>query len=304
MSCKNVHSAFRVLVFLSFFALFCEEPRNTRPIVDMINTIPVSTDKIKITWKSPKNFDAESILVFRSTKPFNSASDIKNLKPAAKLPPKSLSFIDSVPDYREYYYAVLAEQKNGTICDIILPSVNATVRGVKIEKEEILPPAAHNEKTYENGMLRELPLPYLNFIEELKNEPSKLSDKVIQEGKKLASTSGTLKKQKLAPYYFDEDLISPDGGDDYHLFEILKNYFVKKDYKTSKDELLKFLSINRSEETTNRAVFYLGQANYFLGEYRDALPLFLYSEDAYPVLSKKWINSTLDFYKIPEKQQN
>ena len=101
-------------------------------------------------------------------------------------------------------------------------------------------------------------------------------------------------------FTLSEDIVSPSGGDEYYLFEILKTYFVKKDYKSAVEAFNDFLRVNRSDETTNRTVFYLGQAHYFLGNYRTALTMFLYTEEFFPVLSKKWINSTLDFYKIPE----
>lgn len=271
----------------------------------MISASPVSTNKIKVTWKIPKDFNAEALLVYKSTMPFTTQV-IEQSTPVAQLSAKVSSYVDTVVNYKEYYYAVIARQSDGSIYNIILPSVNTTVKGAKVVKIETAPVQSEEQikdstaKTYPKGNLRELPLPYLDLVSNIERKPNPLSNKVIEAGKELSAGYTSRPKEKLPPHYFDEDIVSPDGGDDYYLFEILKNYFVKKNYRESVKALQKFLSVNRNEETTNRAVFYLAEAQYFCGNYRSALTMFLYVEDAYPVLSKKWINSTLDFYQLPQ----
>ena len=295
------------LVFFLAFSLFLasnffsEENNDTRPIVDMVSVTQVSTDKFKITWKNPKGSSIQNILIYRDTKPIISEKNIKSSKPVAVLPKSSVSYIDTVNSYKEYYYAVIIKTENSKIYDIILPSINATAKGISLKKPEEEPIFTDMEpKTYENGVLREVPLPYIDFIPDFSEKRGFFSDKAKAEAELLAGEYKNTKKEKLAPYYFDEDIVSPSGGDEYYLFEILKTYFVKKDYKSSVEAFNDFLRVNRSDETTNRTVFYLGQAHYFLGNYRTALTMFLYTEEFFPVLSKKWINSTLDFYKIPE----
>ena len=78
----------------------------------------------------------------------------------------------------------------------------------------------------------------------------------------LAGSAETMHKM-LSPYVFEEDLISPDGGDDYLLFDVLKTTFIKR-------------------------------------KYADAVNAFLYAADAYPSLAKKWIDSSLDFMQLPK----
>ncbi len=312
---------FKKTFFASIFFTICLSlnfsQAKSRPVVDMISATAVSTNKIKITWKVPKTFYAtpstqtpassgsavDSILVYKSTVPI-SAQTLEKALLTARLPPKSCQYIDTVTSFNEYYYAVLAKLKDGSVYKIILPSINTTVKGVKVEK-----PAKAEEKSqeqieaetpriYNEGTIREFPLPYIDLVENFERKPNKLKPEVIEAGKKLAEGE-KLKKEKLLPHYFDEDLVSPSGGDEYYLFEILKNYFVKKNYKESAAALQKFLSVNRSEQTTNRAAFYLAESQYFLGNYRSALTMFLFVENDYPLLCKKWINSTLDFYTIP-----
>jgi len=286
-----------------FFLCSVSAQNISRPVVDMISATPVSANKIKITWKIPQNFNAHSIQVYKSTIPLTSKI-IEQTPPVAQLSPKKSSYIDTVVNYKDYFYAVIARLDDGSLYNIVLPSVNATVKGVKVKRPQKKSEPSEEEiqqntpKYYPKGNLRELPLPYLDIISDLEKKPNKLKKEVIEAGKNLSKDYEKTPPEKLSPYYFDEDIVSPSGGDDFYLFEILRNYFVKKDYKNSVVELQKFLSINRSNETTNRAVFYLGQSQYFLGNYRHALTMFLYVEENYPILSKKWINSSLDFYKI------
>lgn len=95
-------------------------------------------------------------------------------------------------------------------------------------------------------------------------------------------------------YIFEEDLISPDGGDDYLLFEILKTTFVQKKYHQAITQIKRLTGTNISNSTRDRAYFYMGEANYFLGNYDEAVKCFVKVQQAYPNLTKKWVDSALD----------
>ena len=112
---------------------------------------------------------------------------------------------------------------------------------------------------------------------------------VIKDGK-----SSKQKKPLLKQHIFEEDLISPDSGDDYFLFEILKTTFVKKKYKEAIVQLNKLAGTNINDATRNRAYFYIGEAEYLLGNYENAVKIFVKIQDTYPVLAKKWLDSALD----------
>ena len=128
-----------------------------------------------------------------------------------------------------------------------------------------------------------------------------MSEKAKKAGKELAGPYAVKKQKLLNPYVFEEDMILSPEGDDFFLFESLKNYFMKKDYKGSVNDIRQFLAITRDSQVMMRAVFYLAESQYYCKNYRACLELFLFTEDFYPELSKKWIDSALDFYKIPEK---
>ena len=276
-----------------------------RPIVTDIKAEAGSGKRIFLTWTPPENPEhrVASFAVFRTEAPAASFSDLASLAPIATLAKNSASFTDSVPDYKDYYYAVVAVTEKG-IYDIVIPSVNATVNGVRVK----LPrknaakdrSASAQEKLYPEGAVRETPLPYIDLIESVNENKRTAMSKSTREQARLLSGSAEKTREPLSPHVFEEDLISPDGGDDYLLFDVLKTTFIKRKYKEAQTELLRLLATNRSDAVTSRAFFYLGESYYFGGNYADAVNAFLHVTGDYPALAKKWIDSSLDFMQLPK----
>jgi hypothetical protein len=73
----------------------------------------------------------------------------------------------------------------------------------------------------------------------------------------------------------------------------LDNLFKKLNEQTI-SELNKLIGTNISEDTQNRATFYLGQSLYMIGKFEEAIKTFVIVQTDYPNLSKKWIDSALD----------
>ena len=294
------------LSFMSAFA-FTEEAayaQTVRPIVKGIEVNLVSNAQVRLSWKLPQGFSANAILIFRDTQPFISKNQVVTTSPIAQVKPDSTYYVDRLINYKEVYYAVIAKKDDGTLYDVVLPSINATVTGIRAKREAVKQEDDREltqvqEKVYADGQLRELPLPYLEMLDE-QHKPNPLRKEVIAAGEKLAGEHVVRHIEILPPYIFEEDMVAPAGGDDYFLFEILKEYFIRKDYRNSVEYLQKFLSVNRTDTVTNRAVFYLAESNYYRKNYRQALNLFLFVEESYPALAKKWIESTLDLYQMPE----
>jgi len=277
-------------VFTCVFSLFAE-----KPLVQDIQAIAGTGTKINVIWNNPSKPDQQitKILVYRDIKPISNYKAVENLKPIAELEPFMSSYTDTVKDYLDYYYAIITVTDKPY--DIILPSINATNIGVHLiykSPEKVKPKVEEKEQLYPEGNLREKPLPYIDYIDGL--EPVDILSQDTLEAAKKLSTKNSLQKEILSPYYFEEDLISPDGGDDYLLFDILKNFFVKRDYKQSIVMLERLVGTNIKPATRNRANFYLGEANYFLGNYSEAVRIFIRIEKDYPVICKKWIDSSLD----------
>ena len=293
-----LQAALLFALVLRCLALGAQE--SERPLIRQLSAEAVSVTKIRLSWKLPRPFKAKSLLVYRDTQPFATHAQLAQVAPIAELKPNSNYFIDTVQNYREYYYAVIARRADGTSYDVILPSINATVSGVRVQRAEQAEPTdaeLEEEKLYADGQLRELPLPYLNMLGNQGKKPNKLQPQVMAAGRELSAGHQTPTHERLPPHIFDEDMISPSGGDEYFLFEILKDYFIRRNYAQSVTQLQQFLGMNRSPETTTRAAFYLGESLYYCGKYRQALMMFLYVSEDEPALAKKWIQSTLNFYE-------
>ena len=235
-----------------------------------------------------------------STSQIQLSSTISAEKPIAEVPAHTTTYTDTLKHFGDYYYALIARDKNGTLFNMLFPTVNATVKAVSlIPPDDFYEFPQENDEQYVPGFLRELPLPYLDLISDLNIPPTRMSAKAKKQGTELAGKYAVKKPTLLHPYIFEQDMVLSPEGDDFYLFESLKNYFIKKDYKGSVTDLRKLLSVKRSPEVTTRAVFYLAESQYYCKNYRHALELFLFLEDDVPELAKKWIDSTLDFYQIP-----
>ncbi|MCR5219132.1 hypothetical protein [Treponema sp.] len=319
---KKIILAFTILFALSN-SLFAQ---SQRPIVSGINT-SASSKKIVVSWKLPEKTEGShitSLLIYRRNRPFNSTKDLDNLKPLAKLSSQAETFADTPEDYSEYFYAVISvtgegswtgsdlyydeeldakpEEKDGKPFYIILPGVNTTSEGTKLKrysKKEAQPTVQENTRKneYKDGQLREQPLPYIDVLNSQTEKESTISKDSENAALSLLGKNSSSAKKTLDMYIFEDDLISPSGGDDYLLFEVLRKSFIKEDFKLAESELKKFLAQNRSENASNRANFYLGESYYFTGKYASALSCFLLVEDEYPVLANRWIESTLNLFE-------
>ena len=266
-----------------------------RPIVQDITAFSGKGKTININWTLPENPDAEitELLIYRSTEQISSYSDIEKLEPLARLEGWYTNYQDKVEDFKDYFYAVIAV--TNAPYKLVIINVNSTVKGAHINPKKITNKKAEKtqeERVYENGKLRETPLPFVSFVEGLNQEGS-ISEETTEAAKTLSFTKAD-KDDLLRPFVFEEDLVSPDGGDDYLLFEILKNNFAPKNYEGAIEQLLKLLGTNINENTRNRAYFYIGESYYFLENYNEAIMNFIRVENVFPIQAKRWIDSSLD----------
>ena len=269
-----------------------------RPLVRDIQSRTGNGTKVKITWQLPQKPEPAlyNLLIYRTTEQITSYSQLEGLEPVATIAPDCNSYTDTLSDLRDYYYTVISETTTGPY-DVVLLSFNSTITGVHLvaKKQSDVPAEKTDYETvYPDGTLRKTPLPYLDIIEGAGAEPL-VSDKTAS---KVTSLTGGNKKASisspLTPYIFEEDLVSPDGGDAYLLFEILKTSFVTKKYKESIDKLNQLIGTNISEEARNRAWFYLGESQYFNKNYEDAVRSFVKIQSVYPTLASKWLEASLD----------
>jgi len=276
-------------ILLSTF-LFAEQP-----LVKDIKAQGGKGQKITITWTLPSNVEEPitKLYLYRSLKQITNYQQIKDKKPLIELKPSYTGYIDTVSDFKDYFYAVIAVTDQPY--DLILLSFNSTVSGAHLTPKEKTDAAIKipEEKLYPDGALRETPLPFVDILDQNYDEESMISEETLDSTKELYSNKKN-KKNLLKQYIFEEDLISPDGGDDYLLFEILKNSFVQRKYDQALTDLNKLVGTNISESTRNRAYFYIGEAQYLTGDYQAAVKTFIKIQQVYPVQAKKWLDSALN----------
>lgn len=287
------------LIAVFFLAANCFA--KDRPIITNLEAKGTRGNKINLSWKIPSEPEPkiQKFFIYRNSKPIGSYYDISDSTLIATVEPEIQNYSDTVKNYNDYYYAIIAQVNNGKY-DIILPSVNATVNGTHLtlpeRKENAEKTESAKEKLVPVDGKRETPLPFLDITEQISKKPLNISEETKKIAESLAANEKNSKK-RMEPYIFEEDIISPDGGDDFLLFEILRTTFIQKKYKESAEQLQKLLGTNRSKEVTKRAIFYLGESEYYTKNYSDAVRTFLMVYDEYPVQAKKWIDATLDEMK-------
>lgn len=286
------------LIFSTIFlSVFCFAQQ---PVVQDLQAQFSKGTKVNIFWTLPENVNPpiRKLKLYRTTKPVFSYTQIENDQPIATLDADCSGYTDSLSDYNEYYYAIIAVTDEPY--NVIFVSMNATVNGVHLAEPEYKPaePKKKNEdKLYSKGNLRETPLPFINYLEG-QTEEGTISENVVQATSQFSGFSNTAKTKAVQPYYFEEDLVSPDGGDDYILFSILKNYFVQENYEVSISQLKRITETNISQDVQNRAFFYIGEAQFFTGDYEEAVKNFVKVAHIYPLETKVWINMALDMISV------
>lgn len=268
-----------------------------RPIIQDIQAKASKGTKINVYWTLPKNPDEKisKYVLYRSTKPVYSYYDLKDAQKIADLTPDSTGYTDSVKDYKDYFYTVISYTNKPY--EYVLVSVNTTATGVHLimkEKPAEQKKTEPDEKLYKNGTMRETPLPFLDLLSGMDEEEEQISEESIEAVALLSDKKKNSSAENFTPYFFEEDLISPDGGDDYLLFTVLKNTFVQEKYEQALNQLQTLVKRNISAKVLNRAYFYMGEAYFFLGNYEEAVIAFIHVAQTYPVETSKWINKSLD----------
>lgn len=293
-----------IFILISLILPICAFSQS-RPIIENLEANSTELYKIKLTWTLPSmpSPKIEKLCIYRDSKQITSYSQISSLNPIATLDKNSTFYIDNVQNTNEYFYSIIAETNDGPY-KIIIPSINSTLNGImplfKNTSNNSNQNIQHKETfTINQNSKRVFPLPQINFDKnnDSKNNKITLGKKAIDAGNELGK--GYNKKNYISKIHvFEEDLICPEGGDEYFLFRILKESFVKNNFATSVENLTDFLSVYRNKETTSRAIFYLAESYYFSGNYEKAIYHFLAVKDIYPELTKKWLDSSLDLYKL------
>ena len=261
----------------------------------------VEEDSIVVTFEASK--EERDLLVYRSTSPIRSSSDLAFAQSLRSLSSSKTSFQDYPVPGISYYYAVIDSGflKVGDID--FTPGDNTTIVPATI-------PLGTRVGLPSTTVNRYLPLP-LHLLTASIEDGSRLplSDYIRVPGYRDLGTpankavggllSGLPSAEPAEPELtiLQEDRGSVvSGGEEYTLKSILNREFSEKRWIETESLLKKFLSVHRSEPIERRARYYLGQALFFQEKYREALLEFvLLREELYSQVDP-WLD--VIFYRI------
>jgi hypothetical protein len=255
--------------------------------VQGISNLRARHDGGKIVISFDVSGPKKNALLYRSTQPIRQPQDLLN----ASMVQSGVSspFTDLPVPGPTWYYAVIFEEDVSSGLMEIRPGMNATISAVSLSGERMTETA-----------MRPIPLPVMT-LDNAMNERYFLSDTsrnipLSPDTERMLKNSQLPSKAPLQPRkprIFTIDLQAPSGGEDSALFQILSEYFVKRDWEGARKGLQHYLSLPRSRDVEARARFYLGQTLYFSGNYRGALFEFLTIKSAHPVEANSWIDTVL-----------
>jgi hypothetical protein len=232
-----------------------------------------------------------NLVLYRSVSPITKTRDLLN----AVLVEDGISspFMDYPIPGIPYYYAVITEDELVSGNMEIYPGYNATVNATEISTQSRVGLGA-------SPGIRAIPLPLISVhavspgsgYEDIPT-PTPLSPEAARAVNSLGLRGVSPSLPQKTPRVFDQDLEPPSGGEEYALRSIVQGSFKNRDWPVCRDELLQYLSLPRAAATEGRARFYLAQAYYFTGSYREALFEFLSAQTAYPKETVDWIQASL-----------
>jgi hypothetical protein len=248
----------------------------------------VRGDAVEISFELNDNFRIP--VLYRSVTPIISSRNILNA--AIVRSDITSPYLDYPVPGIAYYYALIAEDEilSGDI--EILPGVNATQYSVEI-------PSGYRIGLKTSPDLRPMPLPLISAtgissIGTGISPGTPLSPAAERAVYGIKASSNFSKTTFKAPRIIRGDLEVPSGGgEEYLLRAIAQGPFLQRNWEEAEESLKEFLSLPRSSSVENRARFYLGQARYYRGNYREALFEFLLIRDEFPSESNEWVQAVL-----------
>lgn len=241
------------------------EKRHQEP-AGFVNSFTKSNN-IVIEWEDST---ADSYNIYRNTSKISNQNILRKAILIGNVRKGQQAYVDTnIPSDGNYYYAII-NVNNTKEHVIFIPDSNFTTIPVIFSKPKI-----KSEPIPESPKIPKL---------EVKKEPSpeEIPKKVVQKPKiiKKKIEKKPIKKNHRINY-------------DLYLNNIVKKYFLKKDYQKTIDELNKIIKTKASNKIKMKAKLFLGRTYYELGNYNKALKLFIESKEVYSDESDFWIRKTL-----------
>ena len=261
-------------------------------------TAAVKGDAVILTY-TPAS-PGMSLVAYRGTAPMMESTDLLDATLIATFTDKGGIFTDYPVPGIEYWYAILGETdlKSGRI--VLRSGHNVTAQSISIAGS-----ATETGFVAGSPKPRMTPLPALVLTRapeegaaalppQLSPPPQALLDPETEKAIAFLLADQPRSEPKIPSLdILPEERMSPSGGEEYTLSQIVSGKFTAGDWKASVDELRSYLSLNRGPDVTARAHFYLGEALTHAGAYRDAFFELLTARQDYMVETKPWIDFVL-----------
>ncbi|MCA1950058.1 MAG: hypothetical protein LDL24_05780 [Treponema sp.] len=250
---------------------------------------------LSFTLNGSETTSSRPLVLYRSTQPIRHIQDLLQAV-IVQGGITSSPFVDyPVPDI-SYYYALVFED------DIKQGKLN-----LEAGKNTTLVPAEVPAGSFRIGLpgpqqnIRSIPLPTLSISAAVPGADNTiilppLALPLSPEAQKAVASLPFPEPQKMVlkkPRAFSQDLNASGGGEEFTLRSIVQGPFANRDWNGVIDHLVRFLSLPRSSIIEARGRFYLGQAYYMTGKYREALFEFLLMQNTYPAEAREWIQAIL-----------
>jgi hypothetical protein len=249
-----------------------------------ISNLRASRDGERVVVVFDTYFPRRNAVLYRSMQPVRQPQDLLN----AVLVQSGISspFADFPVPGITWYYTVVYEDDISSGNMRIRPGINSTTSAVVVSTDDA-------QRT-----LRPIPLPVMTLRDIMPDGffLSDVSNFVPLSEQSARMLEGLPSKEPLTlktPRVFVVDLDPPSSGEESALFQIVKDFFQERDWEGSRTALSDYLSLPRSRDVEARARFYLGQALYFTGNYREALFEFLWVKSLHQDEANMWIDATL-----------
>lgn len=251
---------------------------------------------------------SRELVVYRGTAPIDNEAQLLKSVSVGVIPSSQTSFQDTPVPGIPYYYAVIDSAMLASGKVALIPGQNTTRSGVTVPI-----------RTNGNGEIiyatkRPRPLPFLTLTTNPQTgaplpgstspgfpQKTALTKKTADAVHALVGSLPTKKPPKMHPVILDADKgVVKGGGEEYALKDILDGPFKAGKWKAAVAALDAYLAIRHSKAIEKRARFYLAEAHYFTGAYRQAMLEFLLVEKSYYAQAKPWMDAL--FTKLKTKQ--
>lgn len=115
-----------------------KKQESSNPTVKFIRAVKNKKNEIFISWYFPTSKFPSEFVIYRSSRQIVKEEDLQKAEIIQKLKPDAKSYIDNDYPDGDLYYAVLTQNKQGTIQKILIPDENTMVNPVINETESVV----------------------------------------------------------------------------------------------------------------------------------------------------------------------